>query len=261
MKHLTPILFAALLLAVSCTSSRDLAYLQNLPETSDPQQFANKIPDYRVRFKDILYIKIEVQNPEGKIEDMLQGNSQSTQGLAQGEGYQYLIGYNVDIDGNILLPVIGKINVIGKTLPEIREIVQQKVDSVFNHAYVEIKLFGFKYTVLGEARNPGAFVNFNDYLNVLDAIGKAGGIGDYGRRDRVLVVRTTKEGSKTYRLNLLDKSILTSEAYFLQPNDVIIIEAAKQKIFNQNLPTIAFIISTFTGVLTTTLLLINYLGK
>ncbi len=176
----------------------------------------------------------------------------------QMEGSQYLIGYNVDIDGNILLPVVGKIQVGGMTLPVIRDIVQKRVDSVFNHAYVEVKLLSFKYTVLGEARSPGTYTNYNDYITVLDAIGKAGGVGDYGRRDRVTVVRSTNDETQTFRLNLNDKSLLSSEAYFLQPNDVVIIEVTKQKVFNQNLPTISFVLTTIFGTLTTTLLLINY---
>ncbi len=82
-----------------------------------------------------------------------------------------------------------------------------------------------------------------------------------GRRDKVLVVRPTDQGTRTFNLNLQDKNLLSSEAYFLLPNDVVIVEPVKQKIFNQNLPTISFSISTFTGVLTTTLLLINYFGN
>jgi len=217
--------------------------------------------DYRVQYRDILYIDVKALTPEGKVENVLQGNSSSSVNYIQGESSQYLIGYNIDKGGNILLPVIGKILVGGKTLPEIRNIVQVRVDSVFNHAYVDVKLLSFKYTVLGEARTPGSFTNYNDYLTVLEAIGRAGGIGDYGRRDRVLIVRATPDGSKTYSLNLQDKNILSSEAYFLQPNDVVIIEPVKHKIFNMNLPTISFVISTVTGVITTTLLLINYFGK
>lgn len=261
MKTTTPILLLSLLLVSSCSSSRNFNYLQNLPETPETQYFPYDIPDYRIKFKDILYVKVETLSPEGKIENVLQGSGAMNQAYVQGESGSYLIGYNVDKDGYIQLPVMGRIEVSGKTLPEIRDVVQHRVDSVFNHAYVDVKLFGFKYTVLGEARNPGTFVNYNDYLTVLDAIGRAGGVGDYGRRDRILVVRATKDGTQTYRINMLDQNLLSSQAYFMMPNDVVIIEPVKQKIFNLNLPTISFIISAFTGTLTTTLLLMNYLGK
>jgi polysaccharide export outer membrane protein len=108
-------------------------------------------------------------------------------------------------------------------------------------------------------RAPGTYVNYNNYLTVLEAIGRAGGVGDYGNRSKVLVIRPMDKGTKTFRLNLQDKKILSSEAYFLLPNDVVIVEPLNQKIFSMNLPTISFIITTFTSVVTTTLLLINYL--
>jgi polysaccharide biosynthesis/export protein len=261
MKHLTPILTLALLLAVSCTSTKNLTYLQNLPETSEVQYFLYDMSDYKVQYRDVLYIDVKTLSPEGKIEDVLQGSNSLNQNYMQLESGQYLMGYGIDKNGKILLPVVGEISVGEKTIPEIREIVQQKIDSVFNHAYVDVKLLSFKYTVLGEARAPGVYFNYNNYLTVLEAIGRAGGVGDYGRRDRVLVVRATKDGTQTYRINLQDKNILSSKAYFLMPNDVVIIEPLKQKIFNMNLPTISFAISTITGVITTTLLLINYFKK
>jgi polysaccharide export outer membrane protein len=258
MKHLSPILLLSLLLAAGCTSQEKLAYLNNLPEPSGEEKFPYYIPDYKVEYKDILYISVKTFTSEGKLTDVYQAGGQANQSSQVMEESQYLIGYNVDIEGNILLPVIGKIRVGGMTLPVIRDIVQQRVDSVFNHAYAEVKLLSFRYTVLGEARNPGSFVNYNDYLTIFDALGKAGGVGDFGRRDRVLVVRSTKDETHTYRLNLQDKNLLSSEAFFLQPNDVVIIEATKQKVFNQNIPTISFILTTFLGTLSTTLLLINY---
>ena len=216
----------------------------NLPEPDGAEKFPYYIPDYKIEYKDILYVTVKTLTPEGKLEDVYQASGQTTQNTAQGESGQYLIGFNVDIDGNILLPVVGKIRVGGLILPDIRYVVQHRVDSVFNHAYVDVKLLSFKYTVLGEARSPGTYTNYNDYLTVLDAIGKAGGVGDYGRRDRVLVVRAKNKETHTYRLNLQDKNLLASEAYFLQPNDVVIIEVTKQKVFNQNLPTISFVLTT-----------------
>jgi polysaccharide export outer membrane protein len=74
-------------------------------------------------------------------------------------------------------------------------------------------------------------------------------------------VRPTDKGTKTYTMNLQDKAILSSEAYFLLPNDVVIVEPLKQKVFTLNLPTISFIVTSALSAITTTLLLINYFGK
>lgn len=256
-------MYAAIILAASCTSQRKLAYLNNLPESdSSVQFFSMEIPDYKIQDRDVLYITLKAMNPEGTITDYLGGTGTSgSTTYIQGEGGGYLNGYNVNKDGNLLIPVLGLINVEGKTLMEIRLMLQEEFNKRYKNAIVDCKLLSFKFTVIGEVRSPGTYVNYNNYLTVLEAIGRAGGIGDFGKRDHVLVVRPMNKGTKTFTLNLQDKSILTSEAYFLLPNDVVIVEPQKQKIFSMNLPTVSFIIGTFTSTLTTTLLLINYFGK
>jgi len=257
MNKLTPILITALVLA-SCTSQKKLAYLNNLPEVNGEESFPMEAPDYKLQPRDILYITVKAMTAEGKIEDFISTTQSSTMGQTGGEGSGYIYGYDVNQEGNIILPVIGIIKVEGMTLEDTRKLVQSSVDKVFKNSTVECKLLSFKFTVIGEVRGPGTYVNYNNYLTVLEAIGRAGGVGDFGNRDRVLVVRATDKGTKTFRLNLQDKSILASEAYFLLPNDVVIVEPMKQKIFNLNLPTIAFFISTTLSAITTTLLLINY---
>jgi len=249
---------AVVLLVSSCTTTEKLTYLNNLPESTEPQYFPYEMADYRVQYRDILFVDVKIMTPEGNLENVLQGStSTSSSYYMQGESGQYLMGYNIDKAGNILLPVLGTVYVAGMKLDEIRDRIRGKVDLNYRNAFVDVKLLGFKFTVLGEARSPGNYVNYNDYLTVFEAIGRAGGIGDYGRRDRVLVIRATPEGSKTFRLDLHDKSILTSEAYFMMPNDVVVIEPQKLKTFSLNLPTVSLMISGITGVITTTLLLIN----
>jgi len=260
MKKLLPIILAIILLG-GCTSTEKLSYLNNLPETSEPQYFPVDVPDYKVQHRDILYITAKAMTPQGSIEDLLQETGGARSTYLRDEASQYIMGYNVDEDGFIHLPVVGEVQVADKTIYEIRVLLQAEVDKYFNNTYVDCKLLSFKFTVLGEAKAPGTYVNYNNYLTVLEAIGRAGGVGDYGRRDKVLVVRPTDEGSKTYRINLQDKNLLISEAYFLQPNDVVIIEPVGHKIFNMNLPTFSFVLTTVTSAVTTTLLLINFFGN
>ena len=262
MKNLLLPLILIIVMLGACTSQQKLAYLSNLPETGGEETFTMEIPDYLIQPRDILYITIKAMTPDGTIADFLIStrNYGSTY-ITQGEYGGYIYGYDVNSEGNIILPGVGPIKVEGLTLEDTRKLLQESADKVFKNATVECKLLSFKFTVIGEVRAPGTYINYNNYLTVLEAIGRAGGVGDYGDRSRVLVVRPKDKGTKTFRLNLQDKNILASEAYFLLPNDVVIVEPLKQKIFNMNLPTISFVISTVTGVLTTTLLLINYFGK
>jgi polysaccharide export outer membrane protein len=261
MKHISHILAAALLLASACTSQKKLAYLNNLPELNGEETFTMEIPDYKIQPRDILYITAKAMAPDGSIKDFLSSGNSNMMSFAQGDASGAFIGYNVNPEGYITLVPIGQVKVSGLTLEETRKTLQELTNKVFKNSTVECKLLSFKFTVIGEVRAPGAYINYNNYLTVIEAIGRAGGVGDFGNRDRVLVVRPFDKGTKTFRLNLQDKNILTSEAYFLLPNDVVIIEPMKQKIFNMNLPTISFFISTTLLTITTTLLFINYFGK
>lgn len=259
MKNLTPILLTTLFLAASCTSQKKLAYLNNLPEPNGEENFNLNIPDYKIQPRDVLFITVKALAPDGSIKDFLSSGSNTGIGLAQGDAGGAFYGYNVNPEGYITLVPIGQIKVSGFTLEETRKKLQELTEKVFINSTVECKLLSFKFTVIGEVRTPGAFINYNNYLTVIEAIGRAGGVGDFGNRNRILVVRPIDKGTKTYRINLQDKNILTSEAYFLLPNDVVIVEPVKQKIFNMNLPTFSFILTTTLTALSTTLLLINYL--
>src|SRR5664280_2548418 len=127
MKRLTPILFISLLLAASCTSQKRLAYLNNLPVPTGEEKFTMAVPDYKIQNRDILYITVKAMNPEGVITDFLGGSGASGGAMnMQGESGGFLFGYDVKPDGNIILPVVGLLYAEGKTLEEMRKMLQDE---------------------------------------------------------------------------------------------------------------------------------------
>jgi polysaccharide biosynthesis/export protein len=258
MKKALILAFSVIILA-GCTSQKQLAYLNNLPETTGENYFKLNIPYYKVQPRDIVYVSVKIQTPDGGLTDILTGQNSNVSNQVAGESTQYVTGYSVDPEGMLNLPLLGRTPVNGNNIYEIREKIQARADSLFRHAYVETRLMSFRYTVIGEVRNPGCYYNYSDQLTVLEAIGHAGGVGDFGSRKNVLVIRPIQEQTVTYKLNLQDKSILESPAYFIAPNDVIIIQETRKKVFNLNLPVYSLIISTVTGTITTALLINNYL--
>jgi polysaccharide biosynthesis/export protein len=262
MKQINTILLLALMLVSSCTSQKKIAYLSNLSEPGGVETFTMVIPDYKIQPRDLLYVTMKAMTPDGMITDFLSSNiNNGGVNFTQSEAGQYLFGYNVNKNGEILLPVLGSLKVSGLTLEETAELLQSTANKHFNNTTIECKLLSFKFTVIGEVKAPGTYINYNNYLTVFEALGRAGGINDFGRRGKILLVRPIAGGTKTYYLNLQDKAILSSEAYFLLPNDVVIVEPESKKIFNLNLPTFSFIFTSVTSAITTTLLLINYFGR
>jgi len=248
---LTLLLILAL---TSCTTQKNLTYLQDIDETGTENFFPLDRPDYKIQTQDILYIRFFTLNTE--INDMLNGGSQQySQQMYTSESASFLNGYNVSDSGTIAIPLIGDIKITGKTIDEARIAIQEKSKEYLKDATVVVKLLSFKFSVLGEVNSPGSYRNFNNQLTVLEAISMAGDITDFGDRSRILVIRPTKDGTKTFRIDLKDTSTLASEAYFLLPNDMVIVEPINSKVFQLNIPLISLLFTTIS----TTVLVLNFI--
>jgi len=227
-------------------------YLNN---TND-QEFLDGLPgpfsEYKIKVNDNLFVDIQSLSPEvNAIFNPSQGigvQSGVQQNYGQVSG-QYLNGFQVDQYGNINLPIIGKIMLDGQSLNEARNLIQQRTDEYIKEATVKVKLLSFKITVMGEVKNPGVYYNYNNHMTVLEGISMASGVTDYGRIKKVLVLRPSEKGSKTYRLDLTDKKFLSSEAFFLQPNDVVYVEPDKYKNVKLNSPMFSLFLSTISTLI------------
>ena len=244
------------LIILSCTNQRQLIYLQGVDENSDTSFYAMNQLDYWIQSQDILYIKVYTLNSE--VSDLInQTSSSNQQNLFQNETSLYINGYTVNDSGYIEIPVLGRIKIINLTLDETIETIRQRADQYLKDATVIVKLISFKFTVMGEVNNPGIFRNFNNQLTVFEAISMAGDITDYGNRKKILVLRPSEKGTETFRLDLTNKNILTSEGFFLLPNDIVYVEPIKSKTFKLNIPNITLAFSSIT----TLILILSYINK
>lgn len=239
---------------ISCTQQRQLVYLQGIDQASDSGFFAKVQPDYKIQKQDILYIKIYTLNQE--VSDLInQTAANYQQNLYQNETSLFINGYSVNDSGYVEIPVLGRIMVLNKTIDECIESVRNRADLYLKDATIIVKLISFKVTVVGEVNRPGVYRNFNNQLTVLEAISMAGDITDYGDRKKILVLRPSKEGTYTFRLDLTNKNLLTSDGFFLLPNDIVYVQPIKSKIFRLNVATYSFVLSTIT----TLILVLNFI--
>ena len=255
MKFKTLIAILALATALmSCNRRSQLMYMQNIDETAEVP-FATP-PSYKLSPGDVLHIQLVTHSPEIS---MAFNNPTGIQYFSQGrdESSLYLSGYTVNPNGVVQLPFLGEAQVKGLTIDEARSVIQEKTNAMYKDASVIVKLASFKVTVVGEVRRPGVIRNFNDNLNVFEAIAAVGDINENGDRQKVLVVRPTNQGNKTYRLNLADRSVLSSEAFYLLPNDVVIVEPIGNKVFQMNLPYINLTLSSISTII----LLYNFITR
>ena len=233
----------------SCRSSKELIYLSD----SGNNEISHGIPiEYVLKSGDILYVSIKSINPE--VNALF--NPESNMGSLSGGGEEYnkyttpssayLYGYEVDSEGNIKLPMLGKIQVSGVILPQVETVVQKKADEYLKDAIVKVKLLNFKITVAGEVRDPGTYYNYNNSISILEALALANGNTDFASIKEVMVIRPVPEGKKTFMLDLSSKKVYLSDAFYLQPDDYVIVQPDKYNNFQLNSQAYSLVLSSLS---------------
>lgn len=254
----TPILLFIFILGMgSCTRYKDLVYLQD-PEVVAPDSLQFKIPEipeYKIQEKDILYVQINTMNKD--IMQVVNLVPVSSTNIFNSDASFYMYGYDMDKKGDIEIPVVGKVNVLGKTLQEAKRAIREKTLNFIKDPTITVKLLSFKYTVFGEVLKPGVYHNFNNELTVLEAISNAGNATTYGNLHEVQVVRSINNENKIFKLDLTDNQILASEGYYLLPNDVVYVKPLKSRNFRNNLPAYSLVL----GVISTVVIIASFVKK
>lgn len=253
------IIFLLFSLFLSSCMHQKIRYIQDKNEVFEKiGEYSNHVPDYRIQTKDILYIKITSTNKEineyFEIGTRQLGNSSGTQGNSF-----YLMGFTVNDSGYVSVPVLGNIYVEGATVKEVQDLIQKKTDEHLNNAIATVKLVSFYLTFLGEINSQGKITVMQDQVNILDGIALAGGVSDYGNKKNVLIVRQTLDGTKTFRVDLTERKLLSSDKFYLLPNDIVIIEPLKRKSFQLGVRDYTLVLTTVTSTVTMVLLLANLL--
>lgn len=155
----------------------------------------------------------------------------------------------VDDNGQISIPVVGDISVKGLTLKEAEEKIQKSITGYLKSPEVSVRLINYNITVLGEVFNQGTFTLTEPKANILEVLGRAGGLTENANMQNVRIIRNTNDTAKIYNVNVLDDKMLASSQYYLQPNDIILVNPIKAKASNQQkLSTVGFIFSIVSGL-------------
>jgi len=194
--------------------------------------------DARIKPKDILSITVVSSEPEASriynlVVPQIPENSNSSSIVSQPALQTYL----VDNDGSIDFPVFGRIKVAGFTRKELESFLQKKLSAAFSKEspIISIRFLNYSVNVLGEVLRPGKFETTNDRLTIFEGLALAGDLTIYGRRDNVKVLRENADGTKEYiTLNLSDKNVIYSPAYYLEQNDVVYVEPNKSRSKSSN---------------------------
>lgn len=258
MNRITLFLIVCLMSAACVPTSKEILLQgeqnrENAPINQAVTEFETREYVYRLRPEDVISIKINsLTDPEF---DFFNTQSERTMG-----GFMprdpLLTGFQVEKDGTIPLPVVGKVEVEGLTIEEARAKIEGIVDQYLDSPTVDLKLLSFQYTLLGEVQNEGRYTTYNPRLNILEALGEAGGFLDFADRSRIQIVRRNRENVEIAYVNVLRDDLIKSPYYHLQPNDIITVAPLEAK--NWRLNNVANIGIIFSGISALTLLFIRW---
>lgn len=214
-------IFFTLVGLTSCEVRERLVYLQE--SNLDTIQKVKNTYSPVLRVDDQLSILVGGADQEALAAFQFYSTSSSTN---NGQNLQLLTGINylIDINGNINFPVLGFVQLAGKTRLEAVKYLQEQLAQYVDNPVVNIEIKNFKITVLGQVKSPGIHMVSTDRMTILEAIGKAGDLQITGLRNNVLVLREINGEPIEYRLDLTNKSIYNSPAFYICQNDVIYVE-------------------------------------
>ena len=243
-------IIAASLFCSSCKTQNAQGYLQDFTDTSGKVRVT--YPEPLIKKNDILSIIIYSDAIDQGATDRMYnlanvgGGTTTTTTVTQ--------GYLVDNEGYVQLPRIGKFKAEGLTKPQLSEEIQKKLTVQLSNPSVIVRLINFKITMLGEISRPGTISLPSEKVTILEAIGLAGDVNQYGKKDDIVVLREVDGVVEHGKIDLSSKDVFESPYYFLQQNDVVLVNPNKNKarlsdqVFNQRLG-IAFSIINMVALL------------
>ena len=239
--------FVIIVLFSSCVMSKKINYLQdgqNLPVYNDSVSF----DDYELQRGDYIYIRVNAIDVE--MADMFNGNvyvtsmSYMTPDNSSARLYLYL----VEEDNCIDYPYVGRVEVEGKTLRQVKLLLEEKLQGMLQGYSVDVRLANRSFSIIGESGS-GRYNIPREQLTIYEALAMSGDLSLYANRKNVHIIRQTPEGTKVKVFDLRSKSIVDSEFYFIQPNDVIYIPFDSAKHWGAN---------HFTSVLSMTFATVSF---
>lgn len=220
MKRLTVLsVLLLVLLNFSCGTRKNIVYFQSDVDSTSSQRYTATL-----KKDDYLSIVITSQDMEAATpfnSPFLALGRSSTGTQSENDKSGFLI----DENGDVNLPVLGKVHLAGLKKTEAIIFLQDKLKQYIQNPVVNIQILNYKVTVLGGVSSPGVFKINNERLTVIEAVGMAGDLKITGKRKNILIIREINGKKVQYRMDLTkSEEVFNSPAYYLEQNDVVYVE-------------------------------------
>ena len=236
-----------ILFCTSCASKKNMVYFQ--PD-SMALNTLYELNAPKLQPGDILAISVTADDVRATVPFNQVSPYQGSAGTIQATN-PFIPTYALDANGEIDFPKVGKIKLSGKTRTQAMDLLRQEVGKYIVDPGISMVVRNFRVTVLGEVARPGTFTIENDRLTILEALGLAGDLTIYGRRQNIMVIREQDGRKQEYRLDLTKRGTMNSPAYYLTQNDVVYVEPNGARIQNSKYTTTASLFVSVTSLIVT----------
>lgn len=247
--------------ASSCMTQKKMTYLREVTSQSADTINARFTPKSEITIKpaDVLTIFVSALDQEAVAPYNLYMVNFNDPGSEQVRTTPNLLTYRVDEEGNIEMPVLGKLHVEGMIRQEVEDMIKGLLEKQVVKPMVQVNLISPKVSVLGEVARPGVVNITNGRLTLLEALAAAGDMTPYGRRDNVLISREVDGKMEFTRINLTKDEIYASPYYYLQQNDVVYVSPnAVRTISSSNVSLWLSTVSTLASAATVIVTVLRY---
>jgi len=227
------------ILSVSCVNTKKIVYFNNVQDTTLKSTDVNI--ESIIQKNDLLNITVSSLNPEASLVFNLPNQAVSMSSLSVASGPTGVpsnanssqpMGYLVSSDGTIKFPVLGVMLAAGLTKKQLEQAITTTLTDkkLLIDPIVNVRFLNFRVTVLGEVARPTTINVGNERISILEALGLAGDLTIYGKRENVLLIREDGPNKIIKRIDLNAQTILSSPYYYLKTNDIVYVEPNASKI-------------------------------
>jgi polysaccharide export outer membrane protein len=201
--------------------------------------------EYRVSPNDIVSMSVYTNDGFKLIDLTASAESVMSRGGAgmNNMSFQYL----VEPDGNMKLPIIGKLKLAGLTIREAEKFLETQYANFYNKPFVVIRIVNRRVTVFPGTGGSGRMVNLdNESTTVIEALALAGGITNTGKARKIKLIRGDLRNPRVILIDLSTIEGLKQGNLLLQANDIIYVEPVpriSQEVLTQIAPIVGILTS------------------
>ncbi|MBN2787135.1 MAG: polysaccharide biosynthesis/export family protein [Paludibacteraceae bacterium] len=242
----------SIVLLSSCVTTRRINYLQEKAGKIPDSLLTDTLPDYILRVGDKLAVNLITLDQESK--SLFMSGTSSTENVVTDLSF-----YSILPDGNIQFPFVGKIYLLGLTTRQAKDTVEKHLKKIIPDCEVEVSLVNSYFTIIGLA-GTGKYALRNEKMNIFQALATSGNLQSFSDRTKIHLLRQDEKGKTQIKtFDIRNKQIMNSEFYYLQPNDILYVQAFNGQFFG--VESFSSIFSTVTSTFSLAYLIYYYTGS